>query len=287
MREGLRGIDNHAVERQALALVNGDCPRKFERVLTERTVHNFSDFLRLLIDFVRRVRPLGGHNFNGIVGAAAIHIHLAVLNVDNAADFAIVEPFFGRRVVFDKHHLRAFLQFQLIFSGIHLFGEVSADFGLELHQLAFQLLEFALVYVVRLEVVGCERYVSVLVFWLKIRLIALIEFGKDGGIGGVVAHAVQNVDKVLARLAVNLLEFNNHVIGLAQGVAAEEVHRRVSVAQQIPLIVLDHGRQLVQVANHQQLHAAKRLLVAPIAPQHVVNGIEQIGPDHRNLVNNQ
>ena len=126
----------------------------------------------------------------------------------------------------------------------------------------------------------CERDVSVLVFWLEVGPVLLVEFGKHGGIGVAVAHTVQNVDEMLARLAENMFQFDCHVIGLAQGVAAEKVHCGVAVAKKVPLIVLDHGRKLVQIANHQQLKAAEGQLVAAIAPQHIINGIEQIGPDH-------
>ena len=54
--------------------------------------------------------------------------------------------------------------------------------------------------------------------------------------------------------------------------------------QQRPLAVLHHGRQLLQVAYHEQLHAAKGLAAAPQHTQGRVYGIEQVGAYHTDFV---
>ena len=68
---------------------------------------------------------------------------------------------------------------------------------------------------------------------------------------------------------------------------AEKVWRLVVVSQQFPIFLLYHGRQLVQVANHQQLHSAEGLRVVTIAPQHIVDRIEQIRPHHADFIDYQ
>jgi hypothetical protein len=43
----------------------------------------------------------------------------------------------------------------------------------------------------------------------------------------------------------------------------------------------------MQVSNHKQLHPAKRLPEVAVSPQHLVNGVQQVCPDHAHLVNDQ
>ena len=59
------------------------------------------------------------------------------------------------------------------------------------------------------------------------------------------------------------------------------------LGSRLPFRLLDHGRQLVQIADHQQLHPAKGQLGAAVAPQDAVDAVEQIGPDHADLVDHQ
>ena len=54
------------------------------------------------------------------------------------------------------------------------------------------------------------------------------------------------------------------------------------------LRVGDDGRELMQVAEEQELHAAERLVGAPaVEPQHGVDALHEIGPHHRHLVDDQ
>ena len=69
--------------------------------------------------------------------------------------------------------------------------------------------------------------------------------------------------------------------------AAKKISGLVVVAQQVPIFVLDHGRQLVEVADHQQLDAAKRFKAVAVSAQHLVNGVEGIGAHHTDFVNHQ
>ena len=57
--------------------------------------------------------------------------------------------------------------------------------------------------------------------------------------------------------------------------------------QQFPVLRLDDGRQLVQVADHQQLHPAERTLVITVSAKHVVHGVEQVCPHHTDFVDHE
>ena len=67
----------------------------------------------------------------------------------------------------------------------------------------------------------------------------------------------------------------------------EEEQRLVTSFQQVPFLLPDHRRQLLQVADEQELNAAEGLGAVTQASQHVVHGIEQVGAHHRHLVDNE
>ena len=100
----------------------------------------------------------------------------------------------------------------------------------------------------------------------------------------VVSNLVEQVNEAAVRLPEDMLQFDNHHIGSLEGETAEEVRRFVVRSQKFPVFRLDDGRQLVQVADHEQLHAAESAGVVTIAAKHVVHGIEQICPHHADLV---
>ena len=55
--------------------------------------------------------------------------------------------------------------------------------------------------------------------------------------------------------------------------AIEKVGRSVMSIQQHGVLVGHHGRELLQVAYHQQLHTSKRLQRISKPSQHGINGI--------------
>ena len=57
--------------------------------------------------------------------------------------------------------------------------------------------------------------------------------------------------------------------------------------QQRPVLIPNNGRQLLHIANEQQLHSPKGLPVVPIPAQDFVNPVEHIGPHHTDFVNNE
>ncbi len=59
------------------------------------------------------------------------------------------------------------------------------------------------------------------------------------------------------------------------------------MVEQAPVDVFDHRRKLMQVADQQQLHAAKGQIAAAVTAQNSVNAIQQVGPNHAYLINHQ
>jgi hypothetical protein len=103
----------------------------------------------------------------------------------------------------------------------------------------------------------------------------------------VVPNLVQQVNKSLVALAVNMLELDGNWVGLPQCLAPEKIGSIVVLPQHVPLLLLHHGGQLVEVANHQQLHPAEGLGMVPVAAQHLVHGVEEVGPHHADFVNHE
>jgi hypothetical protein len=89
-------------------------------------------------------------------------------------------------------------------------------------------------------------------------------------------------------LAVNVLQFNGHHVCLGKGMAAEKIDRGIMLlCKKPPFILLRHGRKLVQIPDHEELHAAEGLIIAAVPPQHRIHGIQQIGTHHADLINHQ
>ena len=89
------------------------------------------------------------------------------------------------------------------------------------------------------------------------------------------------------RLTKDMHQLDGQHLQTSQCCTAEEVGRVVIIAQELPFRPLNHRSQLVQVADHQQLHTAKGQFGATVATQHTVHAIEQIRPYHADLVDNQ
>ena len=102
-----------------------------------------------------------------------------------------------------------------------------------------------------------------------------------------VAYLVQNLDERGVLLSVDVLQLDGDIVYLLEGLGAEEVGGVVVRLQQLFVLRCDDRSELSQVANHQQLHAAKWQAMVAEAPQHVVNGIQQVGPDHGYLVDDK
>ena len=101
------------------------------------------------------------------------------------------------------------------------------------------------------------------------------------------ANLVQQRDERLVLLAIDVRELDSHVVNLLQRLRAEEIWCVVVGFQHALILGRDNGRELCQVANHQQLHAAKGLSVFTKTAQHGIDGVEQVGTHHRYFVDDE
>ena len=84
-----------------------------------------------------------------------------------------------------------------------------------------------------------------------------------------------------------MFQLDGDIVNLLEGLRRKEIGGAVIRFQDTFVLGGDNGRELGQVANHQQLHATKGLVVFTETPEHGIDGIEQIGTYHRYLVDNQ
>lgn len=122
---------------------------------------------------------------------------------------------------------------------------------------------------------------------MKIGDITFVEFGETFFRNVVVAYLVEQVDECGIALSEHLLQFDVGIVAFFKGKAVEEIGRFVEILQDFPVFVSDNGRQLLYVANHKQLHTAERDVRVSDVSQSVVNLVEEVGPDHAYLVDDE
>ena len=111
-----------------------------------------------------------------------------------------------------------------------------------------------------------------------------VEQGHIGGRHGVGANVVEKLYELLVLLAVDFRERDGDVWDAGERLRAEKIVGVVVRAEQTFLGMCHHRRELQQVADHEQLHAPEGGRRASVFAQGVVDGIEQVGAHHRNLI---
>ena len=69
--------------------------------------------------------------------------------------------------------------------------------------------------------------------------------------------------------------------------AAEEKAGFVIRLQDVPVIVFEHGGQLLQVADHEQLYTAKGFVTALVFAQDLINSIQNVSAYHADFIDDQ
>lgn len=171
-------------ESQSLALVDGDRPSGFQRILAEGAGNGFGDFLCFGIDRIFYIVP--GFLFDDdLVSFTVDYGYLVGINKYDLSDLPVIVPFFGRRVVFDEHDLRAAFQDQLVVGRVRIFGEVVVDLGREGVRLAGKLRQFPVVDLLCLVVMRRERDIARLFVRSEVGNVPLIQL-----LQGLVVEAV-------------------------------------------------------------------------------------------------
>ena len=148
-------------------------------------------------------------------------------------------------------------------------------------------MQFIVVVAVGHAVVSGQPDISFFSFWYEHRLAAGVETGEVLGCRHAVAHMVEDVDKRLILLTVDMGELYGDVACLLKRMTAKEIRSIVVRTQQLLVARRDHGCELVKVTDHQQLHTAKGPCRITVSSQHIVDGIEQVAAHHGDLVDDQ
>ena len=134
---------------------------------------------------------------------------------------------------------------------------------------------------------GDQTDISFLFPRLEAGEIAAVQRFQHLRVAMVLTDAVQQLQEVSVILPVYGLKLDGAIFRLLQRAAGEEIGSVVVLAEHLPFLVFHHGSQLLQVANHQQLHTAKRFVGVAVAAEHFIYRIQQVGAYHTDFINHQ
>ena len=154
------GIDDGAVEGEALALVNGDSPGQSQGQLAELALHLGLYLSRLRVQLILRILPFQRFYLYCLAIVRTKHKDTTVADFDDFTDTAVEVAMLSRGVVFHEHHLCALFQRQLFTRRIGILREVALDLCLEGITATRQFGEFVLVVTVCQMVVGGQTDVA-------------------------------------------------------------------------------------------------------------------------------
>ena len=196
----------------------------------------------------------------------------------------------SRAVVFYKHHLSPHFQLQMPLGGSSTVGEITLHLSVKDVDRRVQSFQMTTVDLVGLPVVGCKQDRLLPIgggcsgSWFPH---AGVECCQRSLVKSVVADVVEQAQKDRILLAVYCSQLDSNILQPLQSLAVEEERRRVYPIHIGSLLVGDHRCKLLHIANHQQLHTPEGTAAAPIASQHSIHRVEQIGSHHAYLINNQ
>ena len=231
--------------------------------------------------------PFSGRDSNVARIPRATYEDKFFTNARDPANLAVEVPSFRLQVILDEHDLSTPLELQRMVRGIRFLWKIAHNGGLEDVAWSRKLAEVPGVDIMRDPIGRSQRDVGILAGRSEIRDESAVEFPQRLLIETVDPHLVQQRDELRGGLTVNMFQFDRNVVGLAERTAAEEIGCIVELGQHVPILLLYDRRQLVQVADHQQLHTAKRPAVVAEVAQHLVDGVEHIRADHTDLVDHK
>ena len=274
-------------EGEALALVYSYCPCQAHGELLKTALHLLVYLHRLLVERVSGIVPLLALHPDFAVEVLTMYNEALLINADYLANHAVEVASLARVVILDEHHLRTLLQGQCLLGGIVVLGKVARYLSTVGKGGRAQFVQFPVVDALCQHVVCREPYVAWRGRRRELRYVASVQLLKRGGIGPVGANVIEQGQEALVRLAVGLFQFHGGIVRLAQCPAAEEERRVVVLREHVPLLWLHHRCQLLQVANHEQLHSAEGQMRLTEAPQYGIHGIQYVGTYHTYLVDDK
>ena len=95
------------------------------------------------------------------------------------------------------------------------------------------------------------------------------------------------MDEYRIRLPVYVSQFDTLIRDRLQCFAAKKERRRINMLQYPPFLFFHDRCQLLQITDHQQLYPAERFAPVSVAAEHITHRIQQICPDHTDLIDDQ
>ena len=267
--------------------MNGNGPRQAQRELLEGAQQSFRNFFGFGVQRILAVGPL--FTVEGYqLSVFGFYLQRSFVGErHDSSQHTVIIPVLPGKVVLDEHHLGTDFQHQLLFRRIHVSREIIRYHGTKCPFGSRELLQAGSIQVVGFLIMSCQIDIATRLAGSKIGQATAVEPLQYRSIHPIVANAVQQIEKLGIVLAIDLGQLHRHITGLLQRMTAEEIKVRIIGRKQLLVLLLDDGRQLLQVTYQEQLHSAERLVTVTVPAQHVVDGIEQIGPHHTDFVNDQ
>ena len=260
-------------ESEPLTLMNSNRPSQAQRILRKSTLHLGFNLLGFLVNYIPRVLPHLPFHRNIKFVALTMHQDAIIINRLHLTYAPIIILMSRRSVVAHKHHLRAFLQHQVLARGITILWERASYLGCKAKCGFFYGRQLLLIIMIGHGIVRRQPNIARVLRRNKVGLITCVQCRKIICCDRSITHMIQNSQEGFVLLSINFLQLNCHIRNLCQSMAIEEVGRGVISIQQHGVFVGHHGRKLLQVAYHQQLHPTKRLQRISKPSQHGINGI--------------
>ena len=279
-------VDDYTAERQSLAFVYRNGPCQSDGKLAESAQLLFFYLFLLLVVAIADVAP---HLLLDVAFRTVVRYDVqrtfqrikAAHHTDCSVHPAAVV------VVFDEDDLCSGLQYQFLRSRQTAFRKFACYLSIEGHRFTGQFGQLTVVDVVHVVAACGQGNVHVGFRLDNRRTVSGVQQLQVSSSGRIASYVVQYPDKLRVILPVYLLQFDGHQFYLAEYPCRKEIRSRVEAVQYFPLIPLDDRLQLKDIAHQQHLFTAEGFAqVVTVNPQYPVHRINDVGPHHRNLVNN-
>ena len=160
MRKSSSRIDNSFLESQSLTLMNGNRPGRFQGILFKTTCDSLWNFLCFSVDTVFGIGPLFPGYCNRVLFVPAPHQDIVCTDRCNPSDFSVIIPFLSRRIILHKHDLSPFFQYQMLICWESIFGKIVFHLRRIGISPSFKRIEFAVIDLLSLIVMSCQRNIS-------------------------------------------------------------------------------------------------------------------------------
>ena len=187
-------------------------------------------------------------------------------------------------VIPDEHNLGTYLQGKERLRRITVLGEISLYHSLERRGFAGEHRQPGIIDFIGLRIMRCKTYNIIIG---RKRAYTGIKFLEHRLCHPVFPDGIQYLKEIIILLPMHLLQLYYYVVQFLQSLGMKEIRCRIDPLHILALAFLHHRGELVHITNHKELHPAEGLVVTAEKPEGHIHCIKDIGPHHRNLVNDK